>query len=692
MSLKQKFRMLCKSESGQSVILIAVVVLSFLLFFSFAINTGLLIAAKISVQSAADAAAYAGAATQARQLNAISYLNYDMRRQYKKFLFRYTFMGSLGNPQFPNPSAPSASGLYDFPKMDFTSSSKGAPFPLKVPAVCIPLVIGHNTSSDNCMHVNLPNTAAQIQAGLPSAMMNSLTQDLITSIKTIQDFQKTLCTGQGQINLFVLMAWLFRGDVDPTQLANFLDTILTAAPNGMLQPAEKAEALNTIKMLVTGLGLYPRNIISLMRIHTLEKILNTPPQSEVGLDRVVAWEKSTTADEYERTIQAYRSALVNLNESVLNPKDVTLEELQNPAQIALQDILIDFKAYVQMMKIDNSDSDLNTMCKAGFFGMPAYGAPVGVKRISSSSPVHYAVKIKAKANLMFLPTSDRTIDLEAVAGAKPFGSRIGPADVGLDLLTQMITPGSPNGNPICTSDCVSPTMELVGSNQFYTATFLNQLMTIATGGSGKVSLAGLIQAQEHAIAPNPIEIGRYNVLPAPKSFSEMQFEFIPYSSGAPSNPANPNPAVYRFYAPIMRGSDSDPTSFANGFIDSIFAKTQVGANDFGISMSTLNVALKHNIETYMGHLASATSTENGETATFAAVELPLSPGLTPAPFWLTQSSEVLSSWGPKYARVTPGAPPHYQARFGYSVKFVTLQSLLQQGMADQDGDLSKVSH
>ena len=108
-----------KSESGQSVILIATVIISFIMFFGFAVNTGLLVNAKISLQAAADAAAYAGAATQARQLNAISFLNYDMRRQYKKFLYRYAVVGALGNPTFADTQNPGMPGYYDFGKNEY---------------------------------------------------------------------------------------------------------------------------------------------------------------------------------------------------------------------------------------------------------------------------------------------------------------------------------------------------------------------------------------------------------------------------------------------------------------------------------------------------------------------------------------------------------------------------------------------
>src|SRR3954462_14572759 len=83
------------NQRGQASIMIAIMMLTFTMFFAFVVNTGMLVNAKINLQNAADLAAYAGAATQARQLNAISYLNYEMRRQYKKYLYRYYVLGNL---------------------------------------------------------------------------------------------------------------------------------------------------------------------------------------------------------------------------------------------------------------------------------------------------------------------------------------------------------------------------------------------------------------------------------------------------------------------------------------------------------------------------------------------------------------------------------------------------------------------
>src|SRR3954467_13212742 len=90
-----------KSESGQISILVGMMMLTFILFFTFVVNTGMLVNAKINLQNAADLAAYSGAAVQARQLNDISFLNYEMRRQYKRFLFRYYVMGNMYQDSFP---------------------------------------------------------------------------------------------------------------------------------------------------------------------------------------------------------------------------------------------------------------------------------------------------------------------------------------------------------------------------------------------------------------------------------------------------------------------------------------------------------------------------------------------------------------------------------------------------------------
>src|SRR5271170_71906 len=103
--MQRGIRPVGSSDSGQASIMIGMIVLTFMLFFAFVVNTGMLVNAKINLQNAADLAAYAGAAVQARQLTQISYLNYEMRRQWKKFLFRLYVVGNMSQDGFPRNGA-----------------------------------------------------------------------------------------------------------------------------------------------------------------------------------------------------------------------------------------------------------------------------------------------------------------------------------------------------------------------------------------------------------------------------------------------------------------------------------------------------------------------------------------------------------------------------------------------------------
>jgi uncharacterized membrane protein len=57
-----------RSRKGQVSIMLAMMTVTFGFFFVFVVSTGVLVSAKINLQNAADMAAYAGAAVQARQL------------------------------------------------------------------------------------------------------------------------------------------------------------------------------------------------------------------------------------------------------------------------------------------------------------------------------------------------------------------------------------------------------------------------------------------------------------------------------------------------------------------------------------------------------------------------------------------------------------------------------------------------
>ena len=708
-----------KSEKGQSVILMAMMILSFLMFFSFVINTGLLIAAKISVQTAADAAAYAGAATQARQLNAISFLNYDLKRQYKKFIYRYSFVGNLGSPDFPknptvgsNPNGqpqqllgnPNGSN-YSFWKRDYTlltqSNTRTQKYNanlINVPVVCIPLT-SKGQANDSCLNLNLPNTANFIQTMFGnSSMQTQITKQLLNNINQIQNTSNQLCQYQGQLNLFVLLQWLFRGTNNDNDLINLKTTLLSGLPQN-----DQDDAIKTVTSLVKGLGLYPRNILTLLRIQTLEGFLNAPALRSATKESIASLEASaSTAEVNERSILAFKSALSNLNNDIMAHDTVEMTELQSNQQIKLEPFTVDFNAYVQLMEGAGGTAGTSTICNSAITPFEALSAPVAMNR--TPGMVHYAVKVKAKAKLLFLPIKDG-IELEAVSAAKPFGARIGPNATQGDFV-ETITPGniytgaSASPSPIndCQgkAGCFSPRVLLNGVKMSYEADYLKELAKTAAAGGNSITLDGIIAAQDRALAPSAYDIGRYNILPPAKSSKALQNEYIAYNSiTSPPNKKNPSdaPTVYRFYAPLFPQSGGDPMKTVEKFLNKMLptASTQKDAK-LHIDLSDLNNKIKADISNYLSDLKSKTNTENQETVTFAAIELPIQNDVSDSNgFWLNSASAVRTSWGPNNGK-TDNGKFGLQPRFGYSVKFVALQSLLKAGMADPDGDLEKVNH
>jgi len=76
-------------KKGQIAVIIALSMTFLFLLFAMVTNITYLVTAKINLQNAVDLAAYAGAAQQARYLTEIGKWNYEMRRNYKAFVYDY---------------------------------------------------------------------------------------------------------------------------------------------------------------------------------------------------------------------------------------------------------------------------------------------------------------------------------------------------------------------------------------------------------------------------------------------------------------------------------------------------------------------------------------------------------------------------------------------------------------------------
>jgi len=88
-------------ERGQVAILFALVFTFLFVLFAFVVDFGHLVNNKINLQIAADSAAYAGAAWQARALNKIAALNYRLRQDLKEFAMRVHVTHLRHNRNYP---------------------------------------------------------------------------------------------------------------------------------------------------------------------------------------------------------------------------------------------------------------------------------------------------------------------------------------------------------------------------------------------------------------------------------------------------------------------------------------------------------------------------------------------------------------------------------------------------------------
>lgn len=426
----------------------ALFIFTMIMLFAFTTNIGMLVHAKINLQNAADAAAYAGAAVQARQLTSVGYLNWEMRRALKEFLFYYTVRGPYGSmPCFPlnetgqkfpmcgEPAEPD--GRYSFAFKD-PRENTNEPGGQYLPSVCIIF----DPNNNYCQKAGVPGIPEFKGSGWGFAdpivaAVTSATNQIIE--KKIAD-----CLGRTEINQQFLIAWLF--NLSPIQNA---DAILTVG-NDRDDPFPFSSGLERV-------GVLPRMAILRARIDNFEESLNlnlanegvgsvTVTEDTMASLRNAAQSGAKTLDYYERPIQAYLSAKNNLpgigadNGIFANIEMTELVPSQPGAPtsgagfdnqfIRNPPILVKFKDEFADVTVANSKFETQGKLDRGDCFQyreqrKIAHFPFGVTKYPGLL-TYYAVRLQAKARLLFSPFGGNGIvTLSAYSAAKPFGSRIG---------------------------------------------------------------------------------------------------------------------------------------------------------------------------------------------------------------------------------------------------------------------------
>jgi hypothetical protein len=413
---------------------------------AFIINVGLFVKAKINLQNATDAAAFAGAATQARQLTNIAYVNWELRNTYKEWMFKYYVLGQLGLIPY-NLKNTAGKGTIDFilptpPISGFPDFDK-----YNIPSICI-----HNNSKTNiCPIYALP--------GIPRFPAIG-----VAGISEIHEaFVDKLVEEKGK-------------DCSRRSKANFLTALTWAYGSGMADMPE-APLVATNRP-----GAWPEALELAFRMRNLEMILNRPPVSEITRKNVEQF--SGQADEIglnERPMKAFWSAYRNLGGGVYKDcasqgtADCTPDELSfslkltelapnpynaNPNSVsgflipptfvypggssttALQKHYVDlqlmpinyatlFSTFVDTSNVNNALGGVQAEATCGISksALPVPGYILGFNK-NPEVLTYYAVKAEAKFIGLFFPISrgpsTEGVKLTAYAAAKPFGGRIGP--------------------------------------------------------------------------------------------------------------------------------------------------------------------------------------------------------------------------------------------------------------------------
>ncbi len=665
-----------RNKRGQASIMIGMMMMTFVLFFAFVINTGMLVHAKINLQNAVDLAAYAGAASQARLLNQISFLNYEMRRQYKKFLFRYYVLGNQAQATFPRTGGGNGPMPWQpTPGVDYN-----------VPAVCVIF----KPEDNYCQLKDLPKITIPPQTPLDQ-INNTLRQQLIA----IEDIRQKNCESIGKTNVQLLLLWLF--NTDPT-----LERFPTAFSGAN---EDQIRILKLIKGLGTGLGLLPKEFILRQRINTLKKYVNAKPQTNVTIDTAQALKNAGDPGPVERTILSFFSAYNTLGADLFDSSTIRIDELMpegadgaNLLQFSA-DPSVKFDSYAVEYQTTgtanggNNNSTSGANCVGGLvpFTMPAL-LPIGVVK-DPSVMTYYAIRLQASARLLFSPIGN--ITLTAYSAAQPFGSRIGPKSNFIQLSRRaQPSPGVlPQGIPRIEGQIPNLQIrkdegsergqgwdraEVVGS-MFQLFRDPNSTSPITFIDSGSIP-----RALHASMAPNPWETNKYNI---PTDLA--QDAFVKYFDSSEK---------YAFWAPIYapdRGGNLQ-SELENQIAQFFPANLPGQANQNSPNVSSdFRRALQIGITDYISKLSQRNG-EDGESINVARLRNPLlnlpdpaAAGTPPTPIQLPNSilvstpKDIKTSWSEINDRALEEAS---QGRVGYSVKFVAFETLLSkpQNTTDQD--------
>ncbi len=394
---------------------------------AFIVNIGIFVKTKINLQNAVDAAAWSGAATQARQLTNIGYLNWEMRNIYKEWMFKYYVLGQISLPGTSLSNISPGQNMNFRLKNSFASMGGSAEWDhFNLPAVCIQL----SSTNNICQIYSVPGIPRFNNVGVVG-----VDQAHNKFIDVIADQKAKDCAKRTSINFAATVNWAYGVAVPGGTTAVFPD-----APD----------------IAQNRSGAWPKALELAIRIRNVENIVNLPPHPKaLSIENIESLSGRTPNFMYERPVKAFWAAFRNLGRNNM-PQDsdfvassFKLTEL-SPTPISnadagnLSNLLrgstdpkhyLDLKlytlnfvnfyiAFMASQKGTYGSLKADASCEGTKIAVPVPGYPFGFEK-NPDVLTYYAVKGEIDFWGIFNPFG-KSVKLTAYAAARPFGGRIGP--------------------------------------------------------------------------------------------------------------------------------------------------------------------------------------------------------------------------------------------------------------------------
>ena len=433
-------------SKGQLSIFLGITLVSVMALTAFVVNVGLFVKAKINLQNAVDAAAWTGAAVQARQLSNIAYVNYQFRQIYKEWMLKYYIFGNIGGFTRTGSNLLTRRGPGDVTnfRLQTNSYTTGGTADREVDKFNVPSICITNTNDNICSTVSVP--------GLPRFDTVHLAGGIYQSHKKFVDEMAAIkadaCTKVSNLNFATAVDWTYgNGEGFNRNLTKFLN--------------------------LQRMGAWPKSLLTAIRVRNLEALVNRPPVPSIDHQNVDELRQSPHEAVYnERPFKAFKAGFRNLGGGIkkeaggsdqdelalsftlteLSPEDIPingtdLSSLLIPSQANLLREQYDKKYYLDLhiLPVNYLIYYTTFISKSKDINYAGAGTDdAGCDNIKTALPVpsyimgfvknpniltYYSVKAEAKFIGLFFPfyrTLGDGIQLKAYASAKPFGGRIGP--------------------------------------------------------------------------------------------------------------------------------------------------------------------------------------------------------------------------------------------------------------------------